>query len=175
MRPTPGVFVFPLFVALAATAACGDSAGEACGRTEADPATSLAAVQRRIQELGGDEAYPVLPFELFFEGNHDEASIAPNLVPHPGMDTFRCVLREIAERAEVSEVVVQISEVTFEDEWPYADSVLAVTTASAKDVRGWAEPLRPDETGVVTWAAEETPPGAPPVPDGHRVVVLFWD
>ena len=133
----------------------------------------------RIDELGGQEAYPVVPVDLFFEGNDDPASIAPNLDPHPGVRTFERVLREIRERPQVADVVLQIDEV-MEGEWPYAQAAYVITTASAVDVHEWAAELQPDELveeedEIPPWLGRPTPPGAPEVPEGHRVVTLFWD
>ena len=87
-----------------------------------DSATSLRALLERIEQLGGAEAAPVVSLDGFFEGNDDEASIGPNLDPHPGIDTFSRVLREIDDRDSVAHVVVQISEVMSEDEWPFSGS-----------------------------------------------------
>ena len=133
----------------------------------------------RIAELGGQDAYPVVPLELFFDGNDDPASIGPNLDPHPGVQKFERVLGAIRERPEVSNVVVQIDEV-IEGEWPYAQAVYIITTASPGDVHSWAAELQPDEPvseedSIGPWLGRGQPPGAPEVPDGHRVVTLFWD
>ena len=133
----------------------------------------------RIEELGGQDAYPVVPLDLFFDGNDDPASIGPNLDPHPGVETFERVLRGIRERDDVSDVAVQIDEV-IPGEWPYANAVYVVTTASPQDVHRWATELQPDEyvgedMEVEPWLGRGLPPGAPEVPQGHRVVTLFWD
>jgi hypothetical protein len=132
----------------------------------------------RIEELGGEDAYPVVPLELFFEGNDDVASIGPNLDPHPGVRTFERVLVEIRERSDVSDVVLQISEVLGADEWPFVDAAYVITSASPEKVHGWAAELQPDEHAaaeVGPWLGRAAPPGAPDVPEGHRVVTLVWD
>ena len=143
-----------------------------------DRATSLRALLERIEQLGGDDAAPVVSLDAFFEGNDDEASIGPNLDPHPGIDTFSRILREIANRDSVAHVVVQISEVMLEDEWPYSNCVYVITTATARDVHDWAAELEPDpydDEALQGWIGGTVPPGAPTVPEGHRVVCLFWD
>ena len=137
----------------------------------------LERLRARIEELGGQEAYPVVPLELFFAGNEDAASIGPNLDPHPGVDAFHRVLREIRERDDVSDVVLQVNEVLEGgDEWPYVDAAYVITSASADDVHRWAAELHPDppEPGA-RWLYASPPPGAPPIPDGHDVVTLYWD
>jgi hypothetical protein len=140
----------------------------------------------RIDELGGHDAYPVVPLDLFFEGNDDPASFAPNLDPHPGIANIHGVLRSIEERPDVSAVVVQIDEVLDPPEWPYASSVYVVTSADAVDVHEWAASLEPDELSSDVrenygWgdypgrSRETAPPGAPSIPPAHRPVILFWD
>jgi hypothetical protein len=139
---------------------------------------ALAELLARIEELGGEEAYPVVPLELFFDGNDDDASIGPNLEPHPGMPTFARVLRAVRDRDEVSDVVLQVSEVLGDDEWPFVDAAYVITTASPEDVHEWAGELEPDEyveDMPRTWPQGDPPPGAPPVAAGHHVVTLFWD
>ena len=51
----------------------------------------------RIADLGGQAVNPVVPLDLFFEGNEDLVSFAPNLDSHPGIARIYAVLREIAE------------------------------------------------------------------------------
>jgi hypothetical protein len=138
---------------------------------------SLERLRARIQELGGQDAYPVVPLELFFAGNDDPASIGPNLDPHPGVGTFDQVLREIRDRPEVSDVVLQVSEVLEgESEWPFVEAAYVITSAPADDVHEWAAELRPDPPAEgATWLYASPPPGAPPIPAGQHVVTLYWD
>ena len=116
----------------------------------------LDRLRRRIDELGGDAAYPVVPLDLFFTGNDDAASIGPNLDPHPGVQTFHRVLRSIRDRSDVSDVVLQVNEVLEgEDEWPYVDAAYVVTSASAEEVHEWAVELSPDPPEPeATWLYE---------------------
>jgi len=129
----------------------------------------------RIDELGGEDAYPVVPLDLFFEGNDDPASFAPNLEPHPGIAKIHDVLRSIEQRPDVSAVVVQIAEVLDPPEWPYASSVYVITSSDAADVHRWAESIEPDELSEDDLGWATPPPGAPDVPAGYRPVTLFWD
>jgi hypothetical protein len=161
--------VLVLIAAAAALAACASS-----GRDE-----SLERLNERIEQLGGPNAHPVVSLDLFFDENGDPASIGPNLDPHPGVRTFERVLKEIRDRSEVSDVVVQIDEV-IEGEWPYAPAVYVITTASPQQVHEWAREIQPDDyvgedDGIGPWLFGDRPPGAPEVPEGHRVVTLFWD
>src|SRR5918992_5557707 len=171
-------------IATAASASCGGTSQlqgtSAVATNENTP--MLQQLLARIDELGGEDAYPVVPLDLFFESNDDPASFAPNLDPHPGIESIHRVLRSIEERPDVSAVVVQIAEVLDPPDWPYASSVCVITSADAADVHEWATSLEPDEFfpdapenygwGEYAGRSRETPPpGAPAVPAGHRPVI----
>jgi hypothetical protein len=143
------------------------------------------ALLERIEALGGEDAYPVVPLDLFFTGNEDEASFAPNLEPHPGIARIYTVLQSIRQRDEVDDVLVQIDEVLPDPEWPYASAVYVITSATVEQVHEWAASIEPDELEAAGsenygWLAygdrdaSTPPPGAPDVPAGHRPVILFW-
>jgi hypothetical protein len=147
---------------------------------------ALQQLLARINELGGEDAYPVVPLESFFEGNDDPASFAPNLDAHPGIGEMHAVLRSIELRPEVSAVLVQIDEVLEPPEWPYASSVYVITSSDAAEVHRWADSIQPDELssdpgdsyGWLAYADRDPstpPPGAPKIPDGYRPVILSWD
>jgi hypothetical protein len=138
---------------------------------------ALRDVHREIARLGGyggTGPEPLLSLELFFEGNDDEGSIAPNLGNHPGVAHFASVLLEIRARPDVDDVLVGVSEVMSEDEWPYASHVYVVTSAPERDVDEWVELLVCDPPGDGWW--NDAPPvNAPPIPGGSRIVMLWWD
>src|SRR5215207_8981421 len=98
----------------------------------------------RIDELGGQEAYPVVPLDSFFDGNDDPASFAPNLDPHPGVAQIATVLRSIAQRPTEIAVVVQIDEVLDPSAWPYAPAAYVITSSDPAEVHRW--PLRSNRT-----------------------------
>jgi hypothetical protein len=115
----------------------------------------------------------IVPIEVFFDGNDDEASIGCNLTKHPGVDAFRDILLGIAARPDVEGVYAQITEVDpGEEYWPFADWVFVVGTISRDDLARALEPLRPDEVG---------PPENLDIPEAiarkHDVPVLvaWWD
>ena len=147
---------------------------------------TLDGLLARIDELRGEDVYPVVPLELFFTGNEDPASFAPNLEPHPGPAQIAAVLRSIAEQPSVSAVLVQIDEVLEPPDWPYAPAVYVVTSSAADEVHGWAASIHPDRPspdpadnyGWLEYAGRDRstpPPGAPDIPAEYRPVILFWD
>ena len=175
-------------MATVALAGCGGSSEPDADAvdTTANGRAMVQELHARIAELGGQTAYPVVPLDLFFEGNEDPASFAPNLEPHPGIARIYAVLGGIAQRPEVSAVLVQIDEVLDPPEWPYASAVYVITSSETAEVHRWAASIRPDEVspdsednyGWLTYADRDRatpPPGAPEIPDGYRPVILFWD
>jgi hypothetical protein len=137
---------------------------------------ALAALLQRIDDLGGNAAYPVVPLDAFFDGNADTASIAPNVEPHPGVATIRSRLEAVRARPDVADVVMRISEVLEPPEWPFADMAYVLTTTDPESIEQTVGdlgcevyPLEPDE-----WQ-DGAPAGTPAIPAGHRVVVVWWD
>lgn len=139
----------------------------------------LAAIDRQ-GGVGGTR--PAIPLDLFFEGNDDEGSIGCNLGNHPGVATFHQVLTTIRDKPNVHDVLVGITEVMSSSEWPFSDHVYVITTALPSEVMAWAGELNPDPKGSdeqadenVDWWLDEVRPQLDQIPDGARVVLLFWD
>jgi hypothetical protein len=138
---------------------------------------SLANLLAEIELQGGYEGVgpePVVSLEQFFADNVDLGSIGCNLNPHPGIATFYRVLRGIRDRPEVDDVLVGITQVPENGEWPVADHVYVITTASPAEVAAWAAPLNCDKPGEGWWN------GGPPrwpiqVPRDAHIVTLWWD
>jgi hypothetical protein len=126
----------------------------------------------RRQQVGVEER-ALVSLEEFFDGNEDPASIGCNLLDHPGPQTFYRILKRIRERPEVKTVLVGITEVLGEDEWPFSDCVFLTARVDAAQVQQWAEGLQaePVEEG---WIGENSQ--AAPVDDaGFRKFTLWWD
>jgi hypothetical protein len=115
----------------------------------------LAEIERQ-----GDGA--AVSLELFFDGNDDLGSIGCNLIEHPGIGTFARVLRAVRVRSDVEDVLVAISEVMPDGEWPFSHTVYVLTEAPVGDVAEWTADLEPDEVDEDEW-------------NGRHAVVLWWD
>jgi hypothetical protein len=85
---------------------------------DADPRERLL---KKIAQLG-PVRYPVVPLEDFFEGNSAPGSIGCNLrkSENPGIAGFFQALKEIRDRPDVQDVLVEIYEMP-EDvtTWPF--------------------------------------------------------
>lgn len=115
---------------------------------------------------------PLLSLEEFFEGNHSPGSICVNCTPTPDAATVFRVLKQIRDRKDVADVLVQVT--IFDDpEWPYSDTVWVLTTADPDEVKSWFdEYMAPDECyeGWDDTEREETE-----VPAAFHPVCCWWD
>jgi hypothetical protein len=150
-----------------------------------------AEAHRRLQHVLWEQAGHAIPDEgvlvsidLFFTDNHDVGSIAPNLVEgdpnpvmrHPGVDAIRRRLEEIRARPDVIDVLVDVMvewEEYPEGEWPYAQAIQVVTTASPETVDSWIEGLNADPCGEASGPGGWVNP--PEVPAGYRIITIWWD
>jgi hypothetical protein len=126
----------------------------------------------------GDPA-PTVPLALFFEGNDQEQSIAPNQwgVGRPPIAQMYEIFKNIEARDDVQTVVVGLhfdwNDKTFPDDWPPAENVHIYTSASQAEVDEWIEGLQSDGAGV-GWPYGE-PRNAPKAKSGHAVYTVYWD
>ena len=137
----------------------------------------------KIKSIGSPPAtpddpapYPVVSLDDFFQGNHDESSIGCNLADaHPGMEVFYEVLRTVKSRHDVSDVMVEITDLNEDgtDMWPFSDRVYIITSASEGEVDSWVRALHPDE--VAEGFPADVPVGFPPIPAGAKVFGVWWD
>jgi hypothetical protein len=131
----------------------------------------LQKIQRHgLPEIEGP--LPVVSLEDFFVGNSDERSIGRRLPDHPGVTTFFTTLRTIRERPDVQDVLVEIYDVNEVDDWPYAQRVYIITSASERHVAAWLETLRPSEVAA-GWQGER-PRAAPSRDEGMYVYAATW-
>ncbi len=161
-----------LFGALCAGLAIGGCGGStSSGATVASHRDRFVRQARQVAR--DDQA--LVPMADFLDGNTDEGSIAPNLASHPGMAAFSRAFSAIGERDDVHSVsaLVELEYDEYPDqEWPFASSVFVVTRASVEDVQAWLSELDPDPCEEVS--AEDWPAGLT-VPEGYRVVLVWWD
>lgn len=125
----------------------------------------------------GSGAKPLVGLADFFDGNDDRNSIAPKLVDHyPELDYFRARLDEIAQREDVSHVLVQAADVEWaydsDQDWVVATTVVFVTAAPASDVVDWTELLM--AAGPVKGFPEPVAPNAPQIPADQAAWHIVW-
>ena len=118
---------------------------------------------------------PVVSLEDFFTGNTDCGSIGCNLDPHPGLQKFFDVLRDIRSRPDVQDVSVSIFEVEERNKsiWPFSERVYVITSATPKKLAKWADALEPGEVDQGYIGGK--PQAAPRRKPGMNVLSLWWD
>ncbi len=117
---------------------------------------------------------PLLTLPEFFEGNDDFGSIGFNLSPPPGPTAFFDVLREIASRADVADVRVQISIFDDPELWPCSDTIWIITSAAPNEVAEWFDvAIRPDACSA-GWTNDVLFEPVQ-VPEGMQAVACWWD
>jgi len=126
----------------------------------------------------GDPA-PTVPLALFFEGNDQEQSIAPNQWGdgRPSLAQMYERFKKIAARDDVQTVLVGLhfdwNDNTFPDSWPPAENIHIYSSASQEVADTWIEGLHSDGIGP-GWPYGE-PRNAPKPRDGYLVYTIFWD
>lgn len=111
----------------------------------------------------------------FFEGNEDAASIGRNVVPHPGIEIFRNVFRDLAERPDVSGIYMMIADANPLLNWPFTDTVYIAGTIPTTELSKFLRPLQPDETGPVSEFEYDVPQAITEKHPGEPVQLAWWD
>lgn len=124
---------------------------------------------------GGTEALVEVDIDAFFDQNTDFGSIAPNLVDHPGPQSIYEVLRQLRDRSDVSSLVVVVSleyKQYPDGEWPHGEAVHIVTSAPLSELDAFTRSINTNPAGEGPWQEVANPPV---IPDGQRVVTIWWD
>ena len=138
-----------------------------------------------IKALLADPAFrdcnppPVLDYAMFFGGNSDEESLAPNQWGYgrPSMAELYARFAQIAQRPDVERVLVGLhgdwDEPVFADDFPPAENVHIFTTASAAEAEKWIDGMQAD--GVIEGWPYGKPCNAPEPSAGYAVLSVCWD
>lgn len=126
------------------------------------------------QEDEMDNSLPVVSLELFFEENNDIGSIGCNLLDHPGIEKFYSILKQIRNKTNVQDVLVEIMEYDEGDEiWPFSERVYILTDAEEDEVIKWVKQLEISEISQGYMYGQ--PKVAPKLREGYKVYSLWWD
>lgn len=138
---------------------------------------NLGTITERVNRNGHPDdpntPFPLLTLEEFFEGNSVDGSICCNLVPCPSPKDVYEVLKNVREREEVADILVQIT--AFDDpDWPFSDTIWVITSADSSTVLSWLPGnIEPDECWegwIESQAYEEYE-----MPEGKQPVACWWD
>ncbi len=122
---------------------------------------------------------PAVDYRLFFEGNTEEESIAPNQwgEGRPPIAEIFSRFQSIASRTDVERILVGLhfdwNHEDYADGFPPAENVHIFTSASRSEVESWLSGLQAD--GVVKGWPYGKPKGAPEPSKGFSVLSVCWD
>jgi len=141
----------------------------------------MGSVHEYLESLqwGDGEPPPVLPLDLFFEGNDEEESIAPNQWGYgrPSIASLYSRFKEIAARPDVSDVYVGLhwewNDPEYADTFPPAETVFIVTSAGKSQVESWLTGLETD--GALQGWPHGKPKNAAEPAKGDQVYWVSWD
>ena len=136
-----------------------------------DPAKRDALIRLIRSQPEHESGYALVTISEFFDGNADLGSIGCNLCDHPGLERFRQVLTEIANRSDVEQVWLQIYDLD-DGDWPFSENVLIVGNVPISKVRNLTEPLQPSEVSALDldWVHSRAKHLS-----GRSYINLWWD
>ena len=147
---------------------------------KSDIATLIKAFVKRMD----GNKLPLLTLEEFFDGNTDEWSIAPNQweFGRPTLSEIWKQLRKVEARPDVAWVRVMLhgdTDVGDRDgEAVYeiaGDAIAICTTAEVSDIERTADCEKLCSDGVVNNFDSKWYTEIPAIPEGYRVLTLWWD
>lgn len=142
-----------------------------------DQARKKTLIEHIKQRQKSNDREILLTPDLYFDGYDDKrCTVCANVGPFTTSD-FAAHLREVGLRPDVSAVFIRFYDYAdaeeFEDSWIGSDSVYVVTSASLEAVRDWFKDFQVsdvwDETDLTKF------PDLAHIPDGFRLVAVWWD
>jgi len=120
---------------------------------------------------------PLVPLDLFFDGNDDTGSIGCNLAKHPGIDQFQQTLLELRDDPRVSGVWIMAKQHDWKPSWPHSDEILIRTNLDQDEIAERVGHLEPDTVDEVTLqdVGNDVTGANAKCAGGERHVVVWWD
>jgi hypothetical protein len=169
------------------TGSSATASAASIARPTPPPAHLIERINRNGDINDPDTPRPLLALEEFFEGNDDRGSIGVNFHQgQPAPSEFYELFRQIRERPDVHDVLVQVTQHDMPGEWPFTDTVWIITGAAPATVSDWlGRRFAADELALgwdklaICWPegeeAEIRPLEPYSVPPGLRPIGVFWD
>jgi len=138
-------------------------------------------IRNYLARLDWKEAQPppVVDLHLYFEGNSEEESIAPNQWGdgRPSIAELYERFKWIAAQPNVDKVLVGLhfdwNDESTIDNFPPAENIHILSCASQSEVESWVTGLHAD--GVIQGWPYGKPGNAPEPPQGYTVYSVCWD
>jgi hypothetical protein len=144
----------------------------------ADAADARERLLEKIHRQGDPDEPGSLPVAVsvaeFFAGNTDPNSIGRGLSPHPGLERFKKVLTQVAQRRNVQAVLVGIDQTSDDpNAWPVSSTVYVLAWAPRESVERWLAELKPEQVSE-GYPVGGKPPAVPQLMEDARVYTAWW-
>ena len=113
---------------------------------------------------------PPMSVQEFFAKAIDDYSIAPNLDPHPSLESFRVSLFELEQPNDGTKILMKLVE--DDGESPVADAIVIVTPRPRECFQSFAKSFGADGVAL---ADEKTIRQIGEIPEGFHVWQILWD
>lgn len=120
-----------------------------------------------------------LSVDEFFDGNNDEASIAPNPATKPKISEYYKTIKEILKNKKTLDAFVELNEVLIYDngqlhdnEWFYTNTIYIVGDLSKEEIAKKTKPLFPSE---VNYTDDERILELNEKFKSKKIVYIWWD
>ena len=121
----------------------------------------------------------LISIDEFFDGNNDEASIAPNLIEKPKVSEYYRVFKKLSKNPKVIASFVKLNEVMIYDngklndnEWFYSDMIYIIGGLTKEEIKEITKSLEPDE---VEYDDEMTIRNIDKKYKDKNIVYIWWD
>jgi hypothetical protein len=121
----------------------------------------------------------LLTVDEFFDGNNDEASIAPNLETKQPMKEYYKILKGLADNPKTIDAFAELKDVMIYDngqlddnEWFYTDIIYLIGDLTKEEIKEATKSLQPDK---VEYDMENRIKGLSEKYKDKNVVYVWWD
>ena len=132
-----------------------------------------------LMNFAGNKHMVLLSIDEFFDGNNDEASIAPNISVKPEMAQYYKVLKTLSKHPKIVDAFVEIKDVMIYDDgklhdndWFYTDVAYFVGDLTKEEVREAVKSLLPDE---VEYDTDNRISNFKSEYKDKKIVFVWWD
>lgn len=121
----------------------------------------------------------LLTLDEFFDGNNDEASIAPNFTEKPPIGEYYKSLKALADDPRNKAAFAEIKDINIypdghlrEDEWFYTDVIYFIGDLTPEEIVAATAHLMPDE---VDYCTDSRLKNLQDRFQGSKIVYVWWD
>lgn len=115
----------------------------------------------------------------FFDGNYDDASIAPNLQYKPTISEYYKIIKEISKHPKITNVLIELKDVNIyqdnelsDSDWVYTDMIYFIGEITNEELNEKIKTLKPDE---VEYTIDNEILSLDSSYNGKKIIYAWWD